>query len=212
MPIRTLTVTFSDKRDFFDCYSPEASDGCMFIQTREHCTVGEPVRLRMRFPEIPAGIPLHGYVIWRRVPTQWQAVLPPGIGVRLWKSEQKRLEFVVGFCEGNYSTRRKTGERANANLRVDFNSKEYRESGLVRNISYGGLFIETKKLLPPTTPLEMNIYLKKASSPKYLLGHVVWNREYVAESGLGVKFRLLSATAREKAAYLVESLDDNILP
>jgi len=203
---RKFTLSFSRKEDFFKVYTLNASDGAIFVATQATLKAGEPVELKFCFNDIPEGVPLRGHVIWRRLPTKWRAVLPPGVGIRLIESERRRLEFLVDYCDGKSLPQRKTGERLQTDLPIHFFLKKRRLFGRMLNISRGGLFIETPHLLPTATPIDLNINVEEDQLPQQLKGQVVWQRDRNPCLGFGVKFRLLSAASRDTAAQLVRSL------
>ncbi len=203
---RKFTLSFSRKEDFFKVYSLNASDGAVFVATQAKLKAGEPVELKFCFNDIPEGVPLRGHVIWRRLPTKWKAVLPPGIGIRLIESERRRLEFLIDYCDGKSLPQRKTGERIQTDLPIDFISKQRRLFGRVLNISRGGLFIETSHLLPTATAVDLNIHNEENLPPQRLKGKVIWQRDRSPVLGFGVKFHLLSVAARDTAKELVRTL------
>ncbi|MCP4676502.1 MAG: hypothetical protein GY854_13510 [Deltaproteobacteria bacterium] len=203
---RKFTLSFSRKEDFFKVYTPNASEGAVFVATQAALKAGEPVELKLCFNDIPEGVPLKGHVIWRRLPTKWRAVLPPGIGIRLIESERRRLEFLIDYCDGKSLPRRKTGERLQTDLPVDFFSNRRRLFGRMLNISRGGVFIETPHLLPTAAPIELNIHIEENKPPQELKGQVVWQRDRNPSLGFGVKFNLPSVAARDTAAELVRTV------
>ncbi len=206
MGMRKITLSFERKEDFFKVYSPKTHDGTIFVAGETTLRAGKPVELKLCFKDIPEGVLFEGFVIWRRLPTKWRMVHSPGIGIRLKESERKRLQFLINYCNGNSLSQRKYGERVQTDLHISCKSQDTHIVGRMRNISKGGLFIETPQLLPTETPVEVAIHVEKGLPPTHLKGQVAWRCTGAVNTGFGVKFRLLSQTARENAKRLVKVL------
>ncbi len=79
--------------------------------------------------------------------------------------------------------------------------------GNLRNVSEGGLFVETSEPLAPGTPLRLEIEAGSGMAPIHVDAVVVWNRDIAnrdGPAGFGAHFRDLEAEEFESIARLVE--------
>lgn len=94
-------------------------------------------------------------------------------------------------------------------LRVPSHLKvSYGESAAtLRNVSEGGLFVETSSPLSPGTPLRLQIEPGDGSPPLELDAVVIWRRELAnrdGPAGFGVEFRNLEADVLPALVRLIE--------
>jgi hypothetical protein len=95
--------------------------------------------------------------------------------------------------------------RAPLDVSVEFASKGSPEriAGRAKDISLGGMFIETDKPLPFSAELVVHVLLPAQKAPFALPGVVRWNRD----GGMGVQFGMIGA--RETHAITELTLASN---
>jgi type IV pilus assembly protein PilZ len=96
--------------------------------------------------------------------------------------------------------------RAPLNVPVEFESKgsDQRFGGMAKDISLGGMFIETPEPLPFHAELTVRVLLPGQRAPFALPAVVRWTRE----GGMGVQFGLIGA--RETHAITEVTRDANV--
>jgi uncharacterized protein (TIGR02266 family) len=80
-------------------------------------------------------------------------------------------------------------------------------TAILRNLSEGGLFVESPSLLDPGTPLRLEIDPGNGQTPIGLDGVVVWCREFSnldGPAGFGVRFQNLEAEAFTSLIRVIE--------
>ncbi len=87
-------------------------------------------------------------------------------------------------------------------------------SGLVENLSSGGLFIATQRPLPPGTMLRMEISNPDTRQLIKLKGRVMWDRHVSISSterrGMGIQFEDIGATERTRIEELIKKLSEKV--
>lgn len=205
MTARVFSLVFTSKRDFLASYLEDLPGKGVFVPTEESFDVGEVAELRLHFPEIPEGIPLRGRIAWRRRPTQWRSALRAGIAVEVDGTASRRLEFLVEFCRGDLSAKRRPGERVPTDFRVDMLADGRWVSGRARDIGCGGMFVATSEPIRPSALLDMSLFLcSEKDSPDRISGQVVWACTTGPEPGIGVQFADTSPTRRRQIARFVD--------
>jgi len=85
-------------------------------------------------------------------------------------------------------------------------SGKYEWSSL-RNLSGGGVFIETDNPRPPDSTLSMQIRLPGDSETLDIEGRVIWIKQgsKASAAGMGIEFTKISAEHQDKITFFVES-------
>ncbi len=86
-------------------------------------------------------------------------------------------------------------------------SKGIRLTGKTRNVSEGGMFVETALLLPVGSPVRCDVSL--ADSPIEVFGRIAWSRPRhpLAAAGMGIQFVGFEDRARRVLHAVVEQGD-----
>ena len=80
-------------------------------------------------------------------------------------------------------------------------------TAILRNLSEGGLFVESQRPLDPETPLQLELDPGDGGAVIALEGVVVWSREFPnldGPSGFGVRFRNLEAEEFAALLHVIE--------
>jgi type IV pilus assembly protein PilZ len=109
-----------------------------------------------------------------------------------------------------YGNRREP--RVNAVLQTRFRDADGKlYDGMTGTIGTGGLFLESDRLYPIGTPLEMEIKIPhEPDEPVRAGGEVVWSRAKMERTihfpGMGIKFNRISESDRERLVRFVKIL------
>jgi hypothetical protein len=98
-----------------------------------------------------------------------------------------------------HSRRRDT--RVSADLHAEFTSNGASQAGTIRDISVGGVFIETPAIPPIGATISVSFVLPGQSAALALPGVVRWNRT----NGFGVQFALLGARETHALVTFIRS-------
>jgi type IV pilus assembly protein PilZ len=106
---------------------------------------------------------------------------------------------------------KRTGDRAQITLKVDYKRLNSFFADYTRNISKGGTFIRTTRPLDVGTEFLFVLSLPSSEEPLTLTGEVKWVvTEAQADAdqppGMGIKFKFEKAGEREEVAMFVEKL------
>lgn len=100
--------------------------------------------------------------------------------------------------------------RAAVEVCIDLSSEHNFWTGLTMNISEGGVFVATHKIVPVGTTLGVEMTLPGDAEPVMALAEVRWSRDYTgnpdAPPGLGLQFVSLEPCAVDRIRAFVEKV------
>jgi uncharacterized protein (TIGR02266 family) len=208
--MHTIQAFFTRRTDCVAAYLEEPPNGGLFVETSIACQVGEQIRLEIRFPDLPDGVILHGSVVWRRMAATWRSALKPGVGVRFADGQRGKRDFLLDFCTGEFAQLRKQGRRVPVDFRAEVAGDGRSVSGRVKDLSRGGVFVETANPLERGEGIEVDLYVDDSRPPDRLAGRVAWRRDFGPDAGMGVEFRFKSLTRRMQVEKLVRDVEDRL--
>lgn len=98
--------------------------------------------------------------------------------------------------------------RANVQVSIDLSSEHNFWTGLTMNVSEGGVFVATHRLVPVGTVLTVEMELPGEDEPLLALAEVRWTRAYTgnpdAPPGIGLQFTTLDPRSLESIRMFVE--------
>ncbi|MBW2735250.1 MAG: PilZ domain-containing protein, partial [Deltaproteobacteria bacterium] len=198
------------KRDEWSRYfDSNISGGGIFCPTNEPPQVGAPVRLEITFVGGPRFF-VRGAVTWRR-PQLNDPRARAGVGVQVHPSERNKLTYVNNWVHGSADDQRSL-RRLPIKLRVTYSARTGRRINFTRDLNEGGIFIRSRELLEPETPIKLTLMPPNAQHrPCQLEGHVSRLVEDREDRGMGI--RLLFHHESERQAYeaFVEALERDFL-
>src|SRR4051812_4044844 len=97
--MRILRARYRSGEEFMEHYLDSLEGGGLFYPTRESLTVGEPLLVEVRFPELCNNQMVRGFVAWRRA-GKHSAKVRAGIGIEFHGAESKRRDFIVAVAKG----------------------------------------------------------------------------------------------------------------
>jgi type IV pilus assembly protein PilZ len=201
-----LLVFHSRREEFLERYLADLPGGGAFVPTAERFEIDERVSLTFQFPEIPDGLSLRGRIAWRRTPVPWRSVMLPGVGVAFGDGQRSRVEFLLDFCRGYLSDLRKPGRRIPTTLRADIVRAGDRIQACVKDISHGGVFVQTPAPLAVGAPIALELFVRTEDPPEPLSGQVAWNRADGDEPGMGVRLDFSSKARKRRFESYVDAL------
>jgi uncharacterized protein (TIGR02266 family) len=100
--------------------------------------------------------------------------------------------------------------RAQVAVSIDLSSEHNFWSGITMNMSEGGVFVATHRIVPNGTILTVEMELPNEEEPIMALAEVRWSRAYTgdpdAPPGLGLQFSELDARSLERIRSFVEKI------
>jgi uncharacterized protein (TIGR02266 family) len=98
--------------------------------------------------------------------------------------------------------------RTSIHVAIDIYSEHNFWSGVTMNVSEGGIFVATHKMMKPGTTLIVDMDLPGEAEPIIALAEVRWSRAFTgdpdAPPGLGLKFVAMCDESLEKIRRFVE--------
>lgn len=114
-----------------------------------------------------------------------------------WYEEEERLD-------------ERTVPRTSVHVAIDIYSEHNFWSGLTMNVSEGGVFVATQKMMKPGTMLIVDMELPGEDEPIIALAEVRWTRAWSGDPdvppGLGVKFVHLCEDSLAKIRRFAERI------
>jgi uncharacterized protein (TIGR02266 family) len=208
--MRELFVDYATGSELLTDYLSDPEPGGLFVRTTESYRVGEPVVLVVKLPQIADGVALRGTVIWRRAPVRWRSALSPGIGIEFHPGHRNRVQFLLDFCNGELSSMRKTGRRLPVEFRVDIVSDGKRISGLAKDISRGGMFVQTDARIGRDSKVNLELHLGGGKSPEVVPGRVAWEKAAGKDSGIGFEFKFRTPAKRMQISHYVRQIEGRL--
>jgi uncharacterized protein (TIGR02266 family) len=208
--MRTISAFFAKRTDCVAAFLDELPGGGLFVETPIVCDVGEQVRLEIRFPDLPDGLVLHGFVAWRRMAAAWRSALRPGLGVGFADGERGKRDFLLDFCTGEFALLRKQGRRLPVDFRAEVTCDGRVVEGRAKDLSRGGVFVETASPFARDAGVEVNLHFDGGRAPDRFAGRVAWQRGFGPDPGMGVEFRFKSLTRRVQVEKLVNEIETRL--
>lgn len=113
-----------------------------------------------------------------------------------------QLENLLEFAEGLYGKKKRKHERYSCLITTDCVYKSRAFNDFIKDISFGGVFIETKESFSLGEDITLTISFSHYSKPFKIAGEIV----RIAPSGIGVKFKTISQIQEELVQNLVKQV------
>ena len=97
--LRTLSLTYKDKKAFVNAYTGDISSGGLFIRTDTPLEQGEDFFLRLQLPGLSDPIGIKCQVIWARKKDEEEKVSPAGMGVQFAEMTQKDSQVLKQYLK-----------------------------------------------------------------------------------------------------------------
>jgi uncharacterized protein (TIGR02266 family) len=218
-----IPVRLDDWQQYSNAYDRNLSRGGLFLRMSMPPAVGTPLDLDLALPD---GTRLAVRVEVVYAVTQADSVRQgsnPGVGVRFRGLTPQQREHLIALAaqaraqlagRGPTPPPLRTQSRApRVSPRIDFEVDLTLESGhqfytgFTKNISAGGLFIQTHATKPLGTELRVKFVLPGLDAPIEADAIVRWVRDIGDSPGIGVQFRKLSATQQAAIDRFIEESD-----
>ncbi|MBW1808245.1 MAG: PilZ domain-containing protein [Deltaproteobacteria bacterium] len=213
-----LHVQFVYAEGFFELKTEDLSLGGLFIATDHLVPVGEKVRLVLHIPGDHPSVKAVCEVV--RVVEESAPGQPAGLGIRFDDMSDADLLTVRDYLGRRVAGQIEPGElerrrspRIERLVKLRFQALDSFGSSVARDVSSGGVFIQTHEIMPIGTEIQVSLIHPVTLQQLDLVGRVVRVVEADASkpnsiSGIGVNFEEVS---EEKRAILREFLKDFIL-
>lgn len=223
---------------FIADYTRNISKGGVFIRSKQQLEVGTEIAFRLHVPPLEEPLALRGRVAWvRDEVSAADAGKAAGMGVEFIYASEEEQQRTVRTMEallrgadeeqaapsatprggeldaGAAAAPRRSHPRLPVVLEIQYESVDQFVTEYTHNISRGGLFIRTTRMLSEGTEFLFNLHVPGFEEPVELRGRVAWIRteEDAARSGeaagMGVRFIYGS----EDEQILKQGLIGNIL-
>jgi uncharacterized protein (TIGR02266 family) len=203
--VKQVPVVLHSRREILRRYLAEAPHGGLVVEVGADVREEDLVELRLSFGDAPEAIAMRGLVLWCRQATDagWLA------GVGFLASEADTRERMMGLArapdglaEAGTDVERRD-PRYGATLRVTYETEADLAQDYTRNISAGGLFVDSPRPPEVGSLVLFRLFPPGVHEPIELPGLVVWRR---AGQGFGVSFQALSPASRAALESVVRSV------
>ena len=200
LSLRSVNVELRDRNEFRRNYLSSPPHGGLMISSSGSFKVGEVVVLKIRCADTGTRQDIRGAVLWCR--REIDRNVKAGIG--FLASEVEKREQLLGRQPKPVALVRERKEpRYRATLKVTYRTATDFLIDYTRNISTGGLFVESRQAPIVGTKILFKLYPPGVDDPIELTGQVAWRRP---DKGFGVRFSRASDSARERLDHLVRSI------
>lgn len=120
---------------------------------------------------------------------------------------ERKLAKIADPAAPDDHRNRRQALRVHASLSAEFKSADDLKKAFIRNISGGGLYIETDHLLPVNTDLSLRLQLPPNQEMMEIPVTVVWTQTKTSRDlpkGMGLRFNELTPAQKEKIQTLIE--------
>ncbi len=118
------------------------------------------------------------------------------------KMTDEQLENLLEFAEELHGKKKRQHDRYSCLITTDCVYKSRAFNDFIKDISCGGVFIETKESFAPGEDITLTISFSHYSKPFKIAGEIV----RIAPSGIGVKFKTVSQIQEELVQNLVKQV------
>jgi len=115
-----------------------------------------------------------------------------------------QLFSLLEYAEGLYGKKKREHERYSCLITTDCVYKSRAFNDFIKDISFGGVFIETNEAFSQGEEITLTISFSHYSKPFKITGEIV----RVAPSGIGVKFKTVSQIQKELVQNLVKKVGE----
>ncbi len=120
------------------------------------------------------------------------------------KMSDDQLVNLLEYAEGLYGKKKREHERYPCLITTDCVYKSRAFNDFIKDISFGGVFIETGETFSQGEEITLTISFSHYSKPFKITGEIV----RVAPSGIGVKFKTVSQIQKELVQNLVKKVGE----
>jgi Tfp pilus assembly protein PilZ len=200
-----LQLKFFRPGDWASCFDP-ASPHNLFCSTDDPPPIGSMVTLEVQFEQGPLFL-LGGRVVWRRPHSDRH--VHAGVGVTVDPRHQATLDFINGWATGMLPERRRH-PRLPLRLRVVYRVGPKRRVNFTRDVSKGGIYINSSQLAAVDDEIELS--LAPPDVPQLqLAGRVKRCQEAIEPTGMGIQLVFAEPIIAERYASLIVDLEQRLL-
>jgi Tfp pilus assembly protein PilZ len=208
--MRILKARYRGAADFLAAYDATLAGGGLVFPTRAQVTVGEPVVVEVRFPELGDRLLLRATLTWRRG-ARVREGMPAKVGVELDPADAAKREFLLVVARGDASTRivQRNHRRLPVSLPVRWHVKDRREeqAAIVADIGPGGAFLRTAHTCVEGTQIIVELLPPGGAVPLSIEARVAWRRLEPGAEGVGVEFRCRDTGGLRRLKEMVRRLE-----
>lgn len=211
--MRILKARYRNAAEFVAAYQTSFPNGGLYFPTREHATVGDPVMVEVRFPELGDRVLLRAFVAWRRAACVREGT-PAGVGVEFDATEHTKRDFLMAVAKGEAS---RVVARNHRRLPVALparwhvTSSRDRHEAVISDICAGGAFLKTPDAqtanIAKGTQIVVELIPPGGAAPLDIEARVVWARQDAGHEGLGVEFRCRDTGGLRRLKEMVRRLE-----
>lgn len=210
--MRILKARYRNAAEFLAAYQTSFPNGGLYFPTREHATVGDPVMVEVRFPELGDRVLLKAFVAWRRAACVRENT-PAGVGVEFDATEHTKRDFLMAVARGEASrVVARNHRRLPVALPVRWHVVDGRDQhdAVIADICAGGAFLKTADataLIEKGTQIVVELVPPGGAAALAIEARVVWARRDEGHEGLGVEFRCRDTGGLRRLKEMVRRLE-----
>jgi len=200
LALRSIQVELKNRSEFRRNYLSSPPHGGIMVSGSTAFRVGEVVELKIHCAETGDQQSIRGAVLWCR--SDPDRNVKAGIGF-LASEVEKREQLLGNIPKPLALVRERKEARYRATLKVTYKTATDFLIDYTRNISTGGLFVESRQSPIVGSKILFKLYPPGFDDPIELTGQVAWRRP---DKGFGVRFSRASDSARNRLSKLVRSI------
>ena len=206
---KALSLHLPNRQDFLKLLTRTSPRGVLFVETTRRTELAEQIVVLVDFPTERRSFRLRGKIISRRSCSlpPGLATLPAGVEVELGTGEERTVQLIMDHVAGkSIEFIDRKSRRIICEIERSYRTDADFINEFIEDISEGGTFIRTNRLLPVGSPIEC-----KLKPPGYLLGvklrsRVAWVKSTGRPHGMGLQFLFENERKRNKLRRIINKL------
>jgi len=212
---KKFSLRYLEKKEFLKYFLPEIGIGGLQWVTSKNPDNGDIIPLSIRFAGYPQVFELQARVVWRKSKPPMRPDLPEGVGLEFVSKSAAVLRELQHFADSEESAALQSiDDRSEARIRVNLEVEYLYNEEMVRervlDISAGGLFISTEKILPEDQRFIFFLHDDNFVRPWVMEGRVVWANREGKKKGFAVKCLFDSRKHKREVRQYVAALAEEI--
>ena len=206
--ILTAYVHFDQRTE--KCNARDFSEFNIFLQTATEVPLNSEIAFEIEISD--QSIFLNGKVT--DIVNEPRSDRREGLDVHLLQPPQSYCDLVAKFRGNDKPIEFRRGSKRYGTInKVCFESNNTFLTHYTQNLSQGGLYISTKKTLPPGSILNLKLSIPGRSEPLELKGKISYQLDehkaklYSKKAGVGVQFIELSSQAKEALSHYLKRVE-----
>ncbi len=208
-------LRFLEKKEFLKYHLPDVGLGGLQWVTNKQFDLGEILSFSVKFAGYPQEYTIEAKVVWRNSRPPMCPELPEGVGLEVISSSDAAFSELLHFAsteeaDALHAVDDRQASRIRVDLEVEYLYKTNNVFERVLDISAGGIFVRTDKILEEGERFVFFLHDDNFVRPWVMEGKSVWTNVSDDKMGFAVKFLFDSRKHKREVRQYVSALAEEI--